>query len=94
MHLLKSKTIVLWSLVAPMSIIPIWLMVLLTLPSLGRTQMSEKLQLAILAAIATDYIGLYYVVTRNLFPAAGTCGCNNSPLKQSQSEKEELKGKG
>src|SRR6478672_5187167 len=89
-HLLKSKTIVLWSLVAPMSIIPVWLMVLLTLPGFGRTQMSEKVQLAILSAIATDYLGLYYVVTRNLFPASETCTCKKNEDKDEQEKQKKV----
>lgn len=93
MHLIRSRTIVLWNLVVPMSIIPIWLVVLLTLPSFGRTQMSEKLQLAILAAIATDYLGLYYVVTRNLFPASEACSCKKSSLNQAKDDQEKQEAK-
>jgi hypothetical protein len=65
---LSARNLILWSLVVPMSVIPFWLMGLLTFNSLGRIKLSESLQVGILAAVASDYLGLYYVVTQDLFP--------------------------
>ncbi|HEY9629941.1 MAG TPA: hypothetical protein V6C84_21765 [Coleofasciculaceae cyanobacterium] len=67
-HRLGARTAVLMSLLVPMSIAPFWLMVLLTLPALGRTHYSEGMQAAFLAALVSDFVGLYHVITRDLFP--------------------------
>jgi len=63
-----GRTIVLLSLVVPMSIAPFWLMALLSLPAFNRKVYSEGMQAALLAALASDFVGLYYVITRDLFP--------------------------
>lgn len=52
-----------------MSIAPFWLMALLSLPAFNvKEAYSEKMQAAFLTALASDFIGLYYVITRDLFP--------------------------
>ncbi|MBD3883519.1 hypothetical protein IFO70_17260 [Phormidium tenue FACHB-886] len=67
-HRLTSRTIVLLSLVVPMAIAPFWLMVLLSLPALGKKPYSEAMQVAFLAGLVSDFAGLYYVITQDLFP--------------------------
>jgi hypothetical protein len=64
---LEARSIILWSLVVPMSVIPFWLMGLLTFNSLGKIKLPENLQSGILVAVVSDYLGLYYVVTQDLF---------------------------
>ena len=67
-HRIMSRTVILYSLVVPMSIIPIWLMGIFTFSVSGKAHMSQTLQLSMLGAIAVDFAGLYYVVTSDLFP--------------------------
>jgi hypothetical protein len=51
-----------------MSIAPFWLMALLSLPAFDKKPYSETMQAAFLAALVSDFVGLYYVITRDLFP--------------------------
>jgi len=51
-----------------MSVAPFWLMMLLSLPVFNIKPYGEKMQAALLTALVSDFIGLYYVVTRDLFP--------------------------
>ena len=67
-HRINSRRVILYSFVVPMSIIPIWLMILLTLSVTGRAKMSPAVELGSLTAIAGDFAGLYCIVTRDLFP--------------------------
>lgn len=67
-HRLSSRKLVLLSLVIPMSIAPFWLMVLLSLPAFDKKPYSERMQAAFLTALVSDFAGLYYVITRDLFP--------------------------
>lgn len=71
-HRLKLRRLVLYALIIPMAIIPIWLMVLLTVPAFNKdAKISETMQIAYLTAVASDFIGLYYIITRDLFPNGG-----------------------
>lgn len=70
-HRMRSQAVVLWSLVVPMSLIPFALIGLLFLSGAGRLKFDNHTEKALLGAIAVDYFGLYYVITRNLFPADG-----------------------
>ncbi|ESA32758.1 hypothetical protein N836_24415 [Leptolyngbya sp. Heron Island J] len=66
---LKLRKWVLLSLIGPMAVIPIWLMVLLSVPVFNeKADVSERMQIGYLAAVASDFFGLYYIVTRDLFP--------------------------
>lgn len=67
-HRITSRSTVLKALVVPMYIIPLWLMVILSLPAMKITVYTERMQLTFLGALASDVIGLCYVVTRDLFP--------------------------
>lgn len=67
-HRLNSRTIILLSLVVPMSIAPFWLMVLLSLPAFDKKPYPDAMQAAFLTALVSDFVGLYYVITRDLFP--------------------------
>jgi hypothetical protein len=82
-HRVRSRTTILNILAIQMLIIPIWLMVLLTFPNMGKVNRSETIQVAILTAIAGDFAGLYYIVTRHLFPQ------NEVDLKENTSSEEE-----
>ncbi|HEY9737096.1 MAG TPA: hypothetical protein V6D06_12470 [Trichocoleus sp.] len=68
-HRMRSQAVVLWSLVVPMSLIPFALIGLLFLSGSDRLKFDDSTEKALLGAIAVDYFGLYYVITRNLFPA-------------------------
>lgn len=70
-HRLGARTTILWTLILPMAIVPFWLMIQLSLPIFGIKPYSEKMQLGLLAALATDVVGLFYVVTRDLYPNGG-----------------------
>ena len=64
-----ARNLILLSLVIPMSIVPFWLMALLSLPIfIERKIYSGSMQAAFLAALVSDYVGLYYIVTSDLFP--------------------------
>lgn len=66
---LELRKWVLLPLVIPMAVIPIWLMVLLSVPVFNeKANVSERMQIGYLAAVASDFFGLYYIVTRDLFP--------------------------
>lgn len=68
-HRLKLRRLILYAIIVPMAIIPIWLMVLLTVPVFNKKSgPSEAMQMAYLTAVASDFIGLYYIITRDLFP--------------------------
>jgi len=67
-HQLTSRTKVLAALIIPMYVAPIWLMVMISLPAFNIKSFSERMQFALLSALASDLIGLCYVVTRDLFP--------------------------
>jgi len=67
-HRIKLRSMLLYPLIIPMTIIPIWLMVLLTIPAINpNSKLSETLQIAYLTAVASDFAGLYYIITRDLF---------------------------
>ncbi|HSM82610.1 MAG TPA: hypothetical protein VLS96_13040 [Nodosilinea sp.] len=68
-HRLTARMIVLYALLAPMVIIPFWLMWIL-LPSNSKSY-SERMQGAFLAALASNVLGLCWVVTRDLYPQGG-----------------------
>ena len=68
-HRLRLRNIVLYALITPMAVIPIWLMVLLTVPVFHEdSKVSERMQIAYLTAVASDFVGLHYIITRDLFP--------------------------
>lgn len=77
----NERRIILWFLVVPMSIIPICLTASLVLSWSGRGNLSEKMQFAVLGALSTNFLGICYVVTRDLFPQG-----NNSYRKTSLME--------
>lgn len=68
-HRLTARMIVLYALLAPMVIIPFWLMWIL-LPN-NTKNYSERMQGAFLAALASNVLGLCWVVTRDLYPKGG-----------------------
>lgn len=68
-HRMRSQAVVLWSLVVPMAVIPFGLIGLLFLSGTDKLEFDGTTEKALLGAIAVDYFGLYYVITRNLFPA-------------------------
>lgn len=71
-HRQKLRRWILRPLIIPMAIIPIWLMVLLSVPVFNsKATVSERMQIAYLGAVASDFIGLYYIITRDLFPNGG-----------------------
>ncbi len=51
-----------------MYVVPVWLIIMLTLPAFKVKAFSERMQILLLGALASDIVGLCYVVTRNLFP--------------------------
>ncbi|KPQ35704.1 MAG: Protein of unknown function (DUF3043) [Phormidesmis priestleyi Ana] len=67
-HRIDSRTKVLAALIIPMYVAPIWLMVMLSLPAFKVKAFSERMQYLLLGALASDLLGLCYVVTRDLFP--------------------------
>ena len=68
-HRLKLRRLILSRLVVPMAIIPIWLMVLLTVPVFDKNSgVSDTMQMAYLTAVVSDFAGLYWIITRDLFP--------------------------
>ena len=86
-HRINSRRVILYSFVFPMSIIPIWLMVLLTLSVTGKARMSQAVELGSLTAIAGDFAGLYCIVTRDLFPQ-GTPGNDDDDDDDDDDDKE------
>jgi hypothetical protein len=72
-HRIDSRDKVLRSLIIPMYVIPCWLLLMLSVsvikhPLLNNSAFSEKVQLALLGTLATDVLGLCFLVTRDLFP--------------------------
>jgi hypothetical protein len=65
---LFQRKLVLGSQLIPMCVIPIWLMVMLSLPAFGHKAYSERMQAGFLAALATNALGLCYIIARDLFP--------------------------
>jgi hypothetical protein len=72
-----------------MSIVPIWLMVLLSLPAFGKKPYSEAMQAAFLTGLVSDFVGLYYVITRDLFPQGSSSSKNNSKKENDQNDDED-----
>ncbi|KAM3089821.1 hypothetical protein ACKFKG_32380 [Phormidesmis sp. 146-35] len=85
-HRLTARMIILGSLVAPMSIAPFWLMALLSLPAFGLKPYSEAMQAGLLAGLVSDVAGLYYVVTRDLFPKGQSSNTKSSNTKSKEEE--------
>lgn len=83
-HRIHSRSTVLKALVVPMYFIPLWLMGILSLPAVNITAYSEKMQLMFLGALASDVVGLCYVVTKDLFPKGSS--------SHDEDEKEEDEG--
>lgn len=73
-HHLASRTKVLAALIIPMYVVPIWLMIMLSLPAFKVKAFSERMQILLLGALASDIVGLCYVVTRDLFPQKSDFG--------------------
>jgi hypothetical protein len=69
--ILAGRTIILMIISVQMLIIPFRLLSLFENSFYGKVEMSEKMQIAILSAVAGDLAGLYYIVTRDLFPKGG-----------------------
>lgn len=70
-HRLLSRTILLYTLTAPMVIIPFWLMWAL---SPGNFKgYSERMQFALLGVLSMDVLGLCTIVTRDLYPNGKHC---------------------
>ena len=87
-HRLSARMTILWSLVVPMSIVPLWLMVLLSLPAFGNQAYKGPMQGLFLTALVSDFAGLYFVVTRDLFPHGNDSGKRKKPAdKDTESEK-------
>lgn len=80
--ILVGRTIIFGIISIQMLIIPFRLLTLFESSFLepNKIEMSEKVQISILGAIAGDFAGLYYIVTRHLFPQGG---------KSSKKEKED-----
>ncbi|NET34934.1 MAG: hypothetical protein F6K19_23400 [Cyanothece sp. SIO1E1] len=88
-HRRQARSIILWVLAVPMSVIPIWIMVLLTLPVLNKeANVSQPMQAAYLAAVATDFVGLYYIITRDLFPQGGRRTSRKSKKRERQDDED------
>lgn len=85
-HRLGARTTILWTLVLPMAIVPFWLMIQLSLPIFNIKPHSEKMQLGLLAALATDVVGLFYVVTRDLFPSGNEPSKRRISLRRNDDE--------
>jgi hypothetical protein len=77
---LKSRSKIVNILMVPMVVVPFWLMVLLSLPAFGQKSYSEDMQKGFLLVLASDCIGLCYVVTHDLFP--------NGKKKKNQNQEE------
>lgn len=68
-HKNGERGIILKVLAVQMLVIPLWMMVLLTLAAFEEdVDISQPMQGAYLTAVASDFAGLYYIVTRDLFP--------------------------
>lgn len=86
-HLIDSRTTILRIIVVPMSIVPIWLMIILTLSMFGKIEMSEKMKFAFLGAITGDFLGLCYIVTRDLFPQGDSARRENKSGDNGEEDK-------
>jgi hypothetical protein len=87
-HHMRSQTVVLWSLVVPMSVIPFALIGLLYLSGTNKLEFDSSTEKALLGAIAIDYFGLYYIITRNLFPTDQRPSRRFSPFDPEESPEE------
>jgi hypothetical protein len=68
-HRITSRNIILWSIIFPMSAIPILFSILLTLSFLDKINIKQPVQIALISTIAAEYVGgIYFAVTRDLFP--------------------------
>jgi hypothetical protein len=67
-HRRIARMLVLLPVMSMSTIIPLWLMILLTLTGLGKAKFSEQMQFAILGTGIADIVGLCYLVTSDLFP--------------------------
>lgn len=74
-HRLTARMIILFALIAPMIMIPFWLMWVLS-PANSK-EYSERMQGAFLTALASNALGLCWVVTRDLFPQSRKQPFNN-----------------
>lgn len=84
--ILAGRTIILMIISVQMLIIPFRLLSLFEDSFSDKVKMSEKMQIAILGAVAGDLAGLYYIVTRDLFPKGG-----NGRKKDNNSDDEDKK---
>ena len=85
-HRRISRMIVLLTVIPMSTIIPVWLLVLLTLSGLGHAKFSEQLQLGLIGAGILDCFGLCYIVTSDLFPNGKSS--KGSRSKNSDSDQE------
>jgi hypothetical protein len=83
---LFQRKLVLGSQLIPMCVIPIWLMVILSLPAFGNKAYSEKMQAGLLAALATNALGLCYIIARDLFPLGRDDPDNQDQEKQRRNQ--------
>ncbi|MGB3518030.1 MAG: hypothetical protein WBA43_16355 [Elainellaceae cyanobacterium] len=65
-HRLNARMVVLYALIAPMVVIPFWLMWLLSPGNIDKYE--EEMQGALLGALASNVLGLCWIITRDLFP--------------------------
>lgn len=91
---LRARTEVLHALRVPMYIVPCWLMLILSLPAinhpwLNKNAYSERVQFALIGALASDILGLCWVVTRDLFPQGKEPSKKNSGLEYNDKSNEE-----
>jgi hypothetical protein len=59
---------VLFTQLVPMCLIPLWLVVILSLPVFGVKQYSEDMQKGFLGALATNAFGICLIIARDIFP--------------------------
>jgi hypothetical protein len=88
-HRLRSRSIILWPVVIITSVIPIWIMILITFSGLGNIKFSEKMQLSLLGAGVVDFLGLCYIVATDLYPK-GRFKENIKSENNSKKEEEEI----
>jgi hypothetical protein len=68
-----------------MIVIPFWLMWMLSPQNIKHY--SGPMQTAFIGALATDVVGLYWIITRDLFPYG-----NSKPRRGLNSEEDEIDG--
>ncbi|MGB3200003.1 MAG: hypothetical protein WBA99_03820, partial [Nodosilinea sp.] len=68
-HRLNARMIILYALIAPMVVIPFWLMWLLSPGNIDRYE--KEMEGALLGALASNVLGLCWIITRDLFPQGG-----------------------